>query len=55
MPESVTTDDRDVATIFAAAELAKITAINVTAKSPETLAKSFRTIFKAIREARTGS
>ncbi len=54
MPESVTTDDREVATILAAAELVKITPINADAKSPEALASAFKTIYKAMGEAVAG-
>ncbi len=49
MPESITTDDKEVASILAAAELTKDCSI---AKQPEVAAEAFQTIYRAIIEAR---
>ena len=55
MPESVTTDNVAVARLLAAAELVKITPTGATAsRSPEALASAFKTIYKAMGEARAG-
>ena len=54
MPESVTTDNVNVATILAAAELVKITQANPSSRTPDGLAKAYKTIHKAIHEARVG-
>ena len=52
MPDAAT-DDREVASIYAAAELVKITVTGATeSRSPETLASAFKTIHKAIVDAR---
>ena len=52
MPESIATDNTTVATIIAAMELVKVT--QTPSRSPDTLAAAFKTIFRAIIEARQG-
>ncbi len=52
MPESITTDSRDVASILVAGELTKLTAINITAQAPDALGKAFYTIYREILAAR---
>ncbi len=45
MPESISTNDKEVASILAAAELTKNCTIT---KMPENVAEAFQTIYRAI-------
>lgn len=52
LPESISTDDKDVASILAAAELTKLTGIGTTTTTADALGKAFQTIYRAIIEVR---